>query len=147
MNIKHALHSGLLVLLLIGSGMPAWPDQATDDWEKVVFHLDDSANARWALMLANAYRDDSPKAKIVIVAYGPGIDFLLEDAEDRRGNPYDPAVRDLAENGVGFRLCAETLSARKISRETVLDEVTLVKSGIAEIARLQIKEGYAYLKP
>ena len=89
----------------------------------------------------------SPKAKIVIVAYGPGIDFLLEDAEDRRGNPYDPAVRDLAENGVGFRLCAETLSARKISRETVLDEVTLVKSGIAEIARLQIKEGYAYLKP
>ncbi len=37
------------------------------------------------LMLARSYMEDSPKARIVFVAYGPGIDFLLEDAEDRPG--------------------------------------------------------------
>ena len=147
MNIKATASRCLLALVLIGLGTPAWSDQTADTWEKIVFHLDESVNARWAMMLANSYMDDSPKARIVFVAYGPGVDFLLEDAEDRRGNPYDPAVRSLVERGVEFRLCASTLSARSIAREDVLDSVVIVPSGVAEIARMQIKEAYAYLKP
>ena len=46
-----------------------------------------------------------------------------------------------------FRACAATLEARSIAREDLLDAVTIVPSGISEIARLQLKEGYAYLKP
>ena len=147
MNIKHIVRSSLLALLLIGLNSPSWSEEAVATWEKVVFHLDDTANARWALMLANSYLDDSPKAKIVFVAYGPGIDFLLEDAEDRRGNPYDPAVLKLVGKGVEFRVCAATLSARSIDKADILDAVAVVPSGISEIARLQLKEGYAYLKP
>lgn len=147
MNMKQMVQSSLLVLLLVGFTTPAWPEEASETWEKVVFHLDETANARWALMLANGYMDDSPKAKIVIVAYGPGIDFLLEDAEDKRGNPYDPAVSNLVEKGVEFRVCAGTLGARDIAKEDVLDAATIVPSGVSEIARLQLKEGYAYLKP
>jgi hypothetical protein len=133
--------------MLIGGTAVAWAEGAAGAWEKVVFHLDETANARWALMLANAYLDDSPKAKVVFVAYGPGIDFLLEDAEDRRGNPYDPAVLSLVERGVEFRVCAGTLDARDIAKEDVLDAAIIVPSGVSEIARLQLKEGYAYLKP
>jgi len=137
----------MAALILIAMSAQAWSEEATETWEKIVFHLDESVNARWAMMLANSYMDDSPKARIVFVAYGPGIDFLLEDAEDRRGNPYDPAVRGLAERGVEFRLCASTLSARSIAKEDVLDAAVIVPSGISEIARMQLKEGYAYLKP
>jgi len=147
MNTRNSARGCLLALILIGLSMPAWSDEIADTWEKIVFHVDESANARWAIMLANAYMDDSPEAKIVFVAYGPGIDFLLEDAEDRHGNPYDPAVRGLTERGVEFRLCASTLGARNIAKEDVLDAAVTVPSGITEIARLQIKEGYAYLKP
>ena len=147
MNMKRTVKSGLLALLLIGLNAPAWPDKAADKWEKVVFHVDEMANARWSLMLANAYLDDRPQARIVVVSYGPGIDFLLEDAKDRRGNPYDPAVLGLAERGVEFRICAGTLSARKVAREDVLDVAVVVPSGVSEIVRMQLKEGYAYLKP
>ena len=147
MQLPIGLLLGSVIASLIGFGAPAYSEQSVDDWEKVVFHIDDSANARWALMLARSYLDDSPKAKLVIVAYGPGIDFLLEDAQDKRGNLFDPAVLGLAERGVEFRACAATLDAREIEKDDLVDSVTIVQSGISEIARLQLKEGYAYLKP
>ena len=122
-------------------------ERTVNNWEKIVFHLNDTTDARWAMLLANAYLDDSPKAKIVVVTYGPAVDFLLEDAEDRRGNPYDPAILNLVERDVEFRVCAATLSARSIAMEDVRDVAVIVPSGVSEIARLQINEGCAYLKP
>lgn len=147
MNIKQTAGAFLLAVTMTGLGMPVRSDETADTWEKIVFHVDESKNARWAMMLANSYMDDSPKARIVFVAYGPGIDFLLEDADDHRGNPYDPGVRNLVERGVEFRLCAATLSARSIANEDVLDAAVIVPSGVSEIARMQLKEAYAYLKP
>lgn len=147
MSTKHLITSSLLVLLLFGLSVPTWSGEVVTTGDRVVFHLDDTANARWAMLLANSYLDDSPKAKIVIVAYGPGIDFLLQDAQDRRGQPYDPAVLSLVEKGVKFRVCAGTLSARQIPKEDILDAAAIVPSGITEIVRLQRQEGYAYLKP
>lgn len=151
MNLKHRARSCLFAFFLAGLVAPAWsqasPGEPAEDWEKVVFHLDETANARWALLLARSYLDDRPRAKIVLVAYGPGIDFLLEDAEDKRGNPYAPAVLGLVERGVEFRVCQGTLDARGIASEDFLDAVAVVPSGIGEIARLQIREGFAYLKP
>jgi intracellular sulfur oxidation DsrE/DsrF family protein len=147
MNRKHFASLCMLALLLTGHALPGWSDESNETWEKMVFHLDETRNARWALMLARSYMDDSPKAKIVIVAYGPGIDFLLDDAQDKNGNPYDRRIRTLADRGVEFRVCATTLSARNVAKEDLLEAASIVPSGISEIARLQLKEGYAYLKP
>jgi intracellular sulfur oxidation DsrE/DsrF family protein len=137
----------LLVLSLIGTASPVWSEGSNGGWEKIVFHVDEIGNARWAMMLADSYLDDSPQAKIAIVAYGSGIDFLLADVTDRRGNPFDPKVRSLAARGVEFRICTATLRERKIAKEDVLDSALIVPSGIQDIARLQLKNGYAYLKP
>jgi intracellular sulfur oxidation DsrE/DsrF family protein len=115
--------------------------------EKVVYHLDDAANARWALMLASGHLELNPEARIVFVAYGPGVDFLLEFAEDRRGNPYGPTVTDLADKGVDFRVCKTTLDAREIAEDRLIEMATTVPSGTREIVRLQTEEGFAYLKP
>jgi len=147
MKTKHLTKICLTAMLLLGLASSAWSDESDEGWEKVLFHLDETANARWALMLARSYMDDSPKAKIVFVAYGPGVDFLLEGAKDKRGNPYDHSVLTLADRGVEFLVCAATLGARSIAKEDLLDGVAVVPSGISEIARLQLKEGYAYLKP
>ena len=147
MNTKSMITSCLLVLLAIGLNASARSEETPDTWEKVVFHLDEKRNARWALMLAHSYLDDRPNAKVIVVAYGPGIDFLVKDAQDSRGNPYAADVQELDAAGVGFRVCAETLDAKKVSKDDLLDEVSIVPSGISEIVRLQIKDGYAYLKP
>ena len=68
----------LSLSLLIGICGVTRADGVADGWRKVVFHVDEMRNARWALMLAGAYLDGSPDAKVMIVTYGPGIDFLLE---------------------------------------------------------------------
>lgn len=146
-TVKLLARGYLLVALLTGLSGPVYAEQSANTWDKVVFHLDETRTARWALMLARSYLDDVPMAKIVFVAYGPGIDFLLEDATDRNDDPYDYAVLRLVERGVDFRVCAATLAARKISKTDLLEEVKIVRSGISEIARLQLKEGFAYLKP
>ena len=146
-TMKRFAHSCLLAVLLIGLLMPGHAEQSENSWDKVVFHVDETRTARWALMLARSYLDDVPTAKIVFVTYGPGVDFLLENAKDHRDDPYDYAVMRLIERGVDFRVCNATLTAREISKTDLLEEVNIVPSGISEIARLQLKEGFAYLKP
>ena len=88
-----------------------------------------------------------PKAKITVVTHAAGIDFLLEGAMDANGNPYDALVQDLVSQGVDFRVCNFTLLSRKIDRSRVIQEASIVPSGVAEIAKLQAREGYVYIKP
>ena len=115
--------------------------------EKVVYHVNDSENAMAALRNVQNHLSASPNARIAVVTHGKGIDFLLNGAQDKAGNPYEPVVQALKEKGVDFRVCNNTLKSRKIEASTVLAEATIVPSGVAEIGRLQAKEGYVYLKP
>jgi intracellular sulfur oxidation DsrE/DsrF family protein len=86
-------------------------------------------------------------AKIVVVGNGNGIEFMLDGAKDRNGNPFDATIQDLKAKGVEFRLCNNTLVTRKIDKSKVIPEVTIVPSGVAEAARLQAKEGFVYIRP
>ncbi len=114
---------------------------------RVVYHIDDSARAIGAIRNINNHLKAVPKVKIVVVALGLGVDFLLKDAKDDRGNPYETMVDDLVLAGVEFRVCNNTLIARQIDRARVHPDATIVGSGVAEITRLQFSEGFAYLKP
>ncbi|UZN49584.1 DsrE family protein [Cupriavidus cauae] len=89
----------------------------------------------------------APNTKIVVVALGYGVDFLVEGARDARGNTFDAAVGALAGMGVEFRVCRNTLTARQIPENKLLLEAKVVQAGVVEIARLQQDEGYAYIKP
>lgn len=138
-----SLRAAFLLLLfafatVAGAAQPA---------EKVVYHINDSTDATAALRNIRNHLNASPKAKIVVVTHGPGIDFLLEGAKDRNGNPYDIMVQQLADDKVEFKVCNNTLESRKISKQQLLPEATIVPSGVAEVSRLQVQEGYAYLKP
>jgi uncharacterized protein len=115
--------------------------------EKAVYHINDSANAAAAMRNIRNHLDASPKAKITVVTHGPGIDFLLEGAKDGKGNAYDATVAELVNRKVDFRVCNNTLVVRNIDKSKVIPEASIVPSGVAEIARLQAKEGYVYLKP
>ena len=120
---------------------------AADKPEKVVYHVNDASNATAALKNIRNHLDASPRASIVLVAHGAGIDFLLDGAIDTEGTPYDVAVRALVKRGVGFRVCNNTLQGRQIDPGRVLPEAVIVPSGVAELSRLQAQEGYVYIKP
>lgn len=120
---------------------------AAEREEKVVYHISDSANASGALLNIRNHLNASPKAKIVVVTHGAGIDFLLEGAKNKNGNPYDILVQELADRKVEFRVCNNTLETRQIDKSKLIPETTIVPSGTAELGRLQTQEGYAYIKP
>lgn len=115
---------------------------------KVVYHLVDGvAQSTRAIGNIRNHLAADPSAKIVVVAHGQGIDFLLDGANNAAGQPFSGSVSDLAAKGVEFRVCNNTLVTRQISADKVLLEAKIVPSGVAEVARLQAKEGYVYLKP
>jgi len=115
---------------------------------KVVYHLVDGvAQSSRAIGNIRNHLAADPSAKIVVVAHGQGIDFLLDGANNAAGQPFAGSVSDLAAKGVEFRVCNNTLATRQISADKVLLEAQIVTSGVAEVARLQAQEGFVYLRP
>ena len=115
---------------------------------KVVYHINTGLEtASAALGNIRNHLNADPTAKITVVTHGPGIDFLLEGAKDSKGREFSGAVSELANQGVQFRVCNNTLQTRKIDPNKVLMEAKIVPSGVAEVARLQAKEGFVYVKP
>ena len=91
--------------------------------------------------------NEDPSVKIVVVTHGPGIDFLLDGATSPKGQSYAGDIGELAGRGVEFRVCNNTLISRKLTRDQVVMEASVVPSGVAEVARLQAKEGFVYIHP
>jgi len=115
---------------------------------KAVYHLTNGLDeAQRAMGNIRNHLNADPKATIVVVGNGNGIEFMLDGAKDRNGNPFDATIQDLKSKGVDFRLCNNTLVTRKIDKSKVIPEVTIVESGVAEAASLQFREGFAYLRP
>lgn len=144
------LSSRLLRILIaatvlgLAAALPAWSQEAI----KVVYHLNEGEQqASRAIGNIRNHLNADPKAKIVVVTHGPGINFLLQDAQDMQGRSYEGAIGELAGRGVEFRVCNNTLVSRKIDKNRVVMEAKIVASGVAEVARLQAHERYVYLRP
>ena len=115
---------------------------------KVVYHLSEGIpQASRAIGNIRNHLAADPGAKIVVVTHGLGIDFLLDGATNQMDQPFSGSVSDLAAKGVEFRVCNNTLTARKISKDKLLMETKVVPSGVAEVAKLQANEKFVYLRP
>ncbi len=114
---------------------------------RVVYHINDSTRAMDVLRNVGNELSVDPTAKIVVVSHAKGVDFLMDGAKDKNGNPYNIPVEALAAKGVTFDVCEITLKSRKLKKEQFIPEASFVPSGVGEIAKLQYREGYAYLRP
>ena len=147
--LSAALLAATLILPAAHAASPAKAAKPTTEavaQEKVVYHINDSSVARIAMRNVENHLSASPDAKIVVVTHGKGIDFLLNDAKDDKG-AYAPQVAGLKEKGVEFRVCRNTLKGRNLDDNAVILEAQVVPSGVAEIGKLQAREGFVYLKP
>lgn len=139
-----------LKLVLAGAllSLPLWSVAAGSDPVKVVYHMSEGIpQASRAMANIRNHLAADPTVKIVVVTHGLGIDFLLEGATNQMEQPFAGAIGDLASKGVEFRVCNNTLQARKIDPNRLVMEAKIVPSGVAETARLQAKEGFVYLRP
>jgi len=116
--------------------------------DKVVYHINGGLEqATNGLRNIRNHLEVNPKAKIIVVTHAQGVDFLMRGKKDANGNPYETIVQDLVGQGVKFDVCLITLRNRQLKKEQFIDDVEYVPSGVAEVARLQQREGYAYLRP
>jgi intracellular sulfur oxidation DsrE/DsrF family protein len=140
--------AGVGMLTVLAGGLAGTALAAGSEPIKVVYHMVDGIDqaGRGLANIRNHLRE-APETKIVVVAHGEGINFLLDGARDRNGRLFDAQVAALASQGVEFRVCNNTLVARDISPSKLLLEAKVVPSGVVEVTRLQAREGYAYLRP
>ena len=144
------MKSFVLATLFVLSGCAATGGSVTNPIgpDKVVYHLNAGLDqASNGLRNIRNHLEVNPKAHIVVVAHAQGVDYMLKGSKDANGNSFEQQVSDLKLQGVQFDVCEITLRNRKMSRAQFIGDATFVPSGVAEIARLQQREGYAYLRP
>lgn len=168
MNLHNSLRSLALVLMMSAGAAyaadaakpadaptkPAMAKKSTKKMAKkpkvhqVVYHINEGIDQAVAGMRnAKNHLASDPTAKIVFVGHAKGIDFLLKDAKDSKGNDMSKSVEALALQGVEFRVCNNTLVGRKIDPNQVISDAQIVPAGVVEITNLQNDHGYAYVKP
>ena len=144
LKLLTTLKSALLALFVATS----FNVQAADDTIKTVYHLSEGIpQASRAIQNIRNHLSADPTSKIVVVTHGLGIDFLLQGATNQMEQPFAGAVGELAAKGVEFRVCNNTLNSRKIDPAKLLLETKIVPSGVVEVAKLQAREGFVYLRP
>lgn len=89
----------------------------------------------------------TPSMKIMVVALGHDIDFLVEGIRDAQGHLFDIPVAALAGMGVRFHVCHNPLTVLKVPESKLLLEAKVVPTDVVEITRLQQEEGFTYIKP
>ena len=121
--------------------------------QKVVYHIDDIAMAGAALRNVknhlNALGDEN--ADIIVVTHSSGAFAMVDGAmgkKDKDGKAYDfrDQIAALANRGVKFEICNNTIRGKKIPKEKINEYAKIVPSGVATIAQLE-QDGYVYIRP
>jgi len=114
---------------------------------KIVLQLSDNDLKKQALVISVAYNllkfYDPDKVAIEVVAFGPGIDLLRSDNENRK------LVESLIAQGVRFDVCENTVDT--VERETgrrpdIIPGATPVQVGVGQILLLT-ENGYTLVRP
>ncbi|WP_394741856.1 DsrE family protein [Natronococcus roseus] len=122
-------------------------EPAADDEEpsiRTILHLtsgDEGDHDRALTNLENLLADETTDTDAVeFVVNGPAISIYVADETDHADR-----IRTLAEDGVAFTGCANSLEGFGIDESELLEEATIVPASVGEIAKLQA-EGYGYIK-
>jgi intracellular sulfur oxidation DsrE/DsrF family protein len=150
--------AGLVGLIGLG-GIATAADGAK---QKVVYHVNGDDPKQQTGALRNIQNHINAVGKenldLRVVMHGNGVSMvLLPDALGRvkgfknaNASPQMQATIDgLKDQGVQFKVCANTLKGRKVDMENdlyMVEQADIVPSGVAELGILQ-SQGYAYIKP
>ncbi|WP_327050469.1 DsrE family protein [Halomicrococcus gelatinilyticus] len=120
-------------------------ETTADDTEttmSTVFHFSGGEQVQGHAManVANLLGDDStPVEDVALVANGAGVKLVTTDSTVAE------RVRSLAEQGVRFAACRNSMDAFDYADGDLLSGVETVPAGVGELTKLQT-DGYAYVK-
>ncbi|MFD1712554.1 hypothetical protein FVQ98_11285 [Ottowia sp. GY511] len=137
-------------MMVASTGASAQTAAPAKGGDKVVYHIDNSdAQATKGLRNIRNHLDVAPDTKIIVVTHADGVKFLMEGAKDAKNRDIDYAalVSALKARGVRFEVCEITMRNNNLKKEQFIMDADFTPSGVARIAQLQSREGYAYIKP
>jgi len=167
MNPKYAFTQRYLmslIMLFSAVTVSTIPSVAVaEDTVKVVYHADFADPRRFSAMLTSVnnmvtyYQNELIEYDVRIVFVAHGIRFVSDDKLS--GTPFeeDAAMAERRENNAGrlqalrnvqevkLELCDITRSQIGLAEDKLYEGVTLVPSGVVQLAKLQSK-GFAYIK-
>ena len=112
---------------------------------KVVFHIDEGAVSKANMVFHNVQNllDDlgSEEVEVMVLANGEGVKALL-----RKPNVHRAQILRLADEGVQFAACGNSLRFLGLEREDLLEAARVVPAGVSELVKKQA-EGWAYVRP
>lgn len=113
---------------------------------KIVLHIDSEKEKRLRLALNNmknllAAAEGRPVEGAVVVN-GPGAQQVTTAMDTVLSEMVDV----LAEKGIDFFVCSNSLVHFEIAKETLHPAFKVVRAGILKLVELQ-QDGYAYVKP
>ena len=116
--------------------------------QKVVYHINNLQTANGALRNVknhlNALGDKN--IELIVVTHSSGAFAMVDGTKDKKGNTFNDAIASLANRGVKFTICANTIKGKKIDKNKINENAEIIPSGVAEVAHLQ-QQGYLYVKP
>lgn len=121
---------------------------AEDDATRTVYHLHDGqAQSTMGMYNIQNHLKAEPSAQIIVVANFKGVEAFVFGAQDNFGKPFADWVDELSKLGVSFQVCQHSMNSLKIPADQLISNVQVVASGVAEIARLQSKQKFGYIRP
>jgi intracellular sulfur oxidation DsrE/DsrF family protein len=128
--------------------------------QKVVYHVNYYGPKQQEGALRNVQNHinavGADNVEVQVVMHGNGVSLLLppdevEGTKMKEGNATDEMqarIAGLKEQGVEFKICANTLKGREVELAALYDADAedVVPSGVAELSKLQ-GQGFTYIKP
>ena len=111
---------------------------------RVVFHIDEIS--KWTLLLNNVKNllqaVGVSESEIEVLANSEAVSAYVAEG----GGSHLEQMAQLCEQGVRFVACNNAIKSIGIEREQLLQFVSIVPAGVAELIERQA-DGYAYIKP
>jgi hypothetical protein len=121
--------------------------------QRVVYHINNINDAKAALRNAKNHMEavGDENIDLVVVTHSSGSFALVDGTmgeKDKEGKAIDlrDDIASLANRGVRFQICANTIKGAKIPKEKISEFAEIIPSGVATVAEMQLK-GYLYVKP
>jgi intracellular sulfur oxidation DsrE/DsrF family protein len=137
-SVVLSIVASITVLALVGFSYPQGKKH------RIIFEVNVSGQDQWAVVLNNlenvqkAFVSDGTEIEVVV--HGKGLGLLLAantQMQDR--------LKQLADNGVTFAACENTMRRMSVRKEDLLPFAKTVDSGVAEVVRKQ-EAGWSYIK-
>lgn len=114
---------------------------------KVVYQLnksDSDYHDHVIFSVGEMIRRYEDNVEVAVVAFGEGIHTLAKEPERSVSDEIRERISSLAEYGVDFVACGNTMEGLGWGEEDMVDFARVVKVGAAELMELQ-EDGYAYI--